>query len=73
MCLYEDPDTHEQILYIVDSSSNYLFIFDSDIRYRGTIKSFKVDPSKFVNSDGNYSNELVIISCNVLSYRYLCG
>ena len=59
MCLYEDPDTHEQILYIVDSSSNYLFIFDADIRYRGTIKSFKVDPSKFINSDGNYSNELI--------------
>lgn len=59
MCLYENPDTHEQILYIVDSSSNYLFLFDENIKYKGTVKSFKVDPAKFVNSDGNYSNELI--------------
>ena len=62
MCLFEDKDTDEQILYIVDNSSNYLFIFDADLRYKATIKNFKVDPSKFMTSDGNYSNELVAMN-----------
>ena len=62
MCLYDDKETGNQILYVVDSSSNYLFIFDQDIKYKATIKEFKVDPSKFINSEGNYTNELVMMN-----------
>ena len=56
MCLYEDPDTHEQTLYIVDSGSSYLFLFDENIKYKGTIKGFKVDPTKFSNAELNAMN-----------------
>ena len=62
MCLYDDTENDGQILYIVDNSSNYLFIFDQDIKYKRTVKNFVVDPAKFVNSDGNYSNELIAMN-----------
>ena len=62
MCLYEDKDTHEQILYIVDSSSNYLFLFDENLKYLKTIKSFKVNPENFKNKDGNYTNEFLLMN-----------
>ena len=62
MCLYDNKDDNSQILYVTDNSSNYLFIFDENLRYQRTIKEYKVDPSKFVNSDGNYSNELVMMN-----------
>ena len=62
MCLYDDKDDGSQILYVVDDSSNYLFIFDQDLRYKKTVKEYKVDPSKFINSDGNYSNELIAMN-----------
>ena len=62
MCLYDDKDNNTHTLYITDKSSNYLFIFDQDLRYQQTIKSYKVDPAKFVNKDGNYSNELIMMN-----------
>ena len=62
LCLYDDTDNNSQILYITDDSSNNLFIFDENIRYVGTVNEFKVDPSKYINSEGNYSNEFILIN-----------
>lgn len=55
MCLYTDPKTGEQTLYVVDSSSNKLFIFDGSIRYQKTVASFPLSKSlieKGVDEDG---------------------
>lgn len=61
MCLYED-ETKTQILYVVDSSSSYLFVFDGSIKYKTTVKSFKVNPENFRAEDGNFSNELIAMN-----------
>lgn len=45
MCLYTDPITKEQTLYVVDSSSNKLFVFDGSIRYKETVSSFPLHKS----------------------------
>ncbi len=74
MCLYEDPETGEQTLYVVDSGKSCLLVFDKDINFIGggelkegsttpqPIKDFVVDPEKFKNADGNYSNELLTMN-----------
>lgn len=45
MCLYTDPVSGKETLYVVDSDSNKLFVFDGSIRYQETISSFPLDPS----------------------------
>ena len=40
MCLYTDPESGKQTLYVVDSGSNKLFIFDGSMRYQKTVASF---------------------------------
>lgn len=42
MCLYTDPITGKQTVYVVDSSSNKLFIFDGSLRYQETYASFQL-------------------------------
>ena len=47
MFLYEDKETKEQVIYIVDSESNKLFIFDESLNYVDKVDTFEVDPSEF--------------------------
>lgn len=61
MCLYED-EAGVQTLYVVDSSSSYLFVFDSSIKYKTTVKSFKVNPENFRDEEGNFSNDLIAMN-----------
>lgn len=42
LALYTDPDTGEETIYIVDSESNKLFIFDGNLNYKKTINTFKI-------------------------------
>ena len=37
MCLYTDPVTGEETLYVVDSESDKLFVFNGAMRYQKTI------------------------------------
>lgn len=45
--LFKDKETEEEIIYITDSASNKLFIFDESLNYQSTIDTFEVDPSEF--------------------------
>ena len=47
MFLYKDKETEEEVIYIVDSESNKLFIFDESLNYVDKIDTFEVDPSEF--------------------------
>ena len=42
LALYKDPQTGEETIYIVDSESNKLFIFDGNLNYKQTINTFKI-------------------------------
>lgn len=47
MFLYKDETTLEEVIYIVDSESNYLFIFDESLNFVNKVNVFEVDPSEF--------------------------
>ena len=56
MCLYTDPVTGEETLYVVDSESDKLFVFNGAMRYQKTISKFPLSKSlmeKGVDEDGN--------------------
>ena len=42
LALYKDPVTGEETIYIVDSESNKLFIFDGKLNYLRTINTFTI-------------------------------
>ena len=42
LALYTDPETGEETIYIVDSESNKLFIFDGNLNYKKTINTFQI-------------------------------
>ena len=42
LALYTNPVTGEETIYIVDSESNKLFIFDGNLNYKKTINTFKI-------------------------------
>lgn len=47
MFLYKDKNTLEEVIYIVDSESNYLFIFDESLNFVNKVNVFEIDPSEF--------------------------
>jgi len=47
MFLYKDAETGEETIYIVDSGSNILFIFDKSLNFVNKFSTFEVDPSEF--------------------------
>lgn len=50
LCLYEDS-TGKETIYIVDSDSNKLFVFNSDLSFNYKIDQFKINPDKFTASE----------------------
>ena len=49
--LFYYNDNGEEIIYVVDSGSNKLFIFDGNMNYIETHSKFEIDPSKFTNAE----------------------
>lgn len=45
--LYTDPDTNEETIYVVDSASNHLFVFDSDLKQTDEITQFPIYADDF--------------------------
>ena len=43
LALYKDPETGEETIYVVDSGSNKLFIFDGNLNYKKTYNSFSIN------------------------------
>lgn len=56
MCLYTDPATGEQTLYVVDSGSNKLFIFDGALRYKETYASFSLSKNLIEKGTDEHGN-----------------
>ncbi len=49
--IYTDEETGIETIYIVDSSSNYLFIFDANLNWTKTVTKFPIDPGNFTNAE----------------------
>lgn len=45
--IYKDDETSEETIYIVDSESNYLFIFDANLKFKQKVNSFSINPDNF--------------------------
>lgn len=59
MCLYKDPATGEETLYVVDSQSNKLFIFDGSLRYKKTYSEFKLNKDLIVKGIDSETNKII--------------
>ena len=45
--IYKDEITNEETIYIVDSESNKLYIFNKDLVWTKTVSRFPIDPGKY--------------------------